>query len=100
MNTPPENDKHLPLSSNEIAAFAELLDTIGDRTDFPLELEALDGLICALHCAPRPIEPGEYLPAVLGEDDMAAFSSTAHCAVCMGIFNCRWHDIGVAWALA
>ena len=98
MNTPPDNDSYAPLSLDEIAAFAELLDEIGDRTDFPLELEALDGLICALHCAPRPIEPGEYLPALLGEDYMAAFSSATQCAEFMDFFNRRWHDVGAALA--
>ncbi len=98
MNTPSENDKCMPLSPEEIATFAELLDTIGDRTDFPLELEALDGLICALHCAPRPIKPAEYLTALLGEDYMAAFSSTTQCAEFMDFFNRRWHDVGAALA--
>lgn len=87
-----------PLSSAEITAFAELLDSIGDQTGFPLELEALDGFIAALHCSPREITPAEYLPVLLGEDYQDAFTSTPQFAEFIDYFNRRWHDVAACLA--
>lgn len=88
----------MPLSPAEITAFAELLDSIGDQTDFPLELEALDGFITALHCSPRALAPAEYLPVLLGEDYLGAFASTPQFAEFIAYFNRRWHDVAACLA--
>lgn len=88
----------IPLSNAEITAFAELLDTIGDQTDFPLELEALDGFIVALHCSPRALTATEYLPLLFGENYLDTFASTPQFSEFISFFNRRWHDVAASLA--
>ncbi|MCD8517789.1 MAG: UPF0149 family protein [Burkholderiaceae bacterium] len=54
-----------PLSETEI----EVLDTFLSELSGPIRsLEGLDGLVCALTCAPTQVDYDEYMAAVLGGD--------------------------------
>ena len=54
-----------PLSETEI----EVLDTFLSELSGPIRsLEGLDGLICALSCAPTQLDYDQYMSAVLGTD--------------------------------
>lgn len=55
-----------PMSEAEIDRLAELLDRYGDA-DTGLNIEALDGYLCALAVAPVAIAPAQYLPGIWGE---------------------------------
>jgi uncharacterized protein len=85
-----------PLSNAEIDEFAELIETLEDHTDFPLDLEALDGFITALICSPRLVMPGEYLPHLFGEDPGSAFADPAQFIRFMGFFTRRWNTVAQA----
>ena len=57
-----------PLSETEI----DTLDSFLSELSGPIRsLEGLDGLICALTCAPTPVDYDQYMSAVLGADAFA-----------------------------
>lgn len=94
--TQPSVNLDQPLSNDEIDAFAELIETLEDQTDFPLDLEALDGFITALICSPRLVMPSEYLPHLFGEDLEAAFPDPAQFTRFMSFFTRRWNSVAQA----
>jgi uncharacterized protein len=85
-----------PLSDDELAAYDDLLQTLSERADMPLSLESLDGFCAALFVAPRLVMPSEYLPVLLGEDDMSVFADEAELNLFMNCFNRRWNEIARA----
>jgi len=87
-----------PLSDDELAAYADLIQDISERADLPLSLEGIDGFATALLVAPRLIMPGEYFPVLLGEDGMAVFKDEAELGLFMDGFNRRWNEIARALA--
>ncbi len=61
----PNRPSAQPLSETEI----DILDTfLSERTGPIRSLEGLDGMVCALTCAPTPVDCDQYLGAVLGAD--------------------------------
>ncbi len=54
-----------PLSDEEIDQLSDFLKEIGPSA---LNMEAVDGLFCALICGPEVVPPSEYLPEIWGED--------------------------------
>ena len=58
-------DLNTPLSEDEMQTLDMFLANLdGEVPSF----EALDGLFCALRCAPTLVPPSGYLPVILGED--------------------------------
>jgi len=59
-------DLNQPLTEEEIDTLDAFLASLdGEIPSF----EALDGLFCALRCAPTMVMPSHYLPVILGDDD-------------------------------
>lgn len=68
MAKPSKNPVAGPLTETEI----DTLDTFLSGLTGPIRsLEGLDGLVCALTCAPTKINYKQYMSAVLGEDGFA-----------------------------
>lgn len=85
-----------PLTDDEIATFAALLDDVSERTEQGLSLEHVDGFITALICGPRRITPDEYFPVLLGETGLAIFKDTDDGDQFMSLFNRRWNQVAHA----
>lgn len=88
------------LSDDEIAALADLVDLIDERTDVPVSLEGLDGFVTALTCSPRAIPPEEYFPVLFDRDDGldAIFEDEADMARFLALFERRRNEIARALA--
>ncbi len=87
-----------PLSNDELAAYADLIQDISARADLPLSLEGVDGFATALLVAPRLIMPSEYFPVLLGENGIDVFQDEAELTLFMDCFNRRWNEIARALA--
>lgn len=82
------NIKANPLTVAELESFDEFLSGLhGDIQSF----EALDGLFCALICAPRLVLPSEYLEVIMGEED--AFKNPKHASEVMALMARHWNTI-------
>lgn len=55
-----------PLSEEDIDTLDAFLASLDSEV---ASFEALDGLFCALNCAPTLVSPSDYLPVILGGDD-------------------------------
>jgi uncharacterized protein len=73
----PAKNQNAPLTEDDIATLADLLDEAAGRTDAPLSLEGMDGFITALQCAPRPVAEEDFLPVLFGQDDPATLFDNA-----------------------
>ena len=85
-----------PLTEDEMATFAALLEDVSERTEQGLSLEHVDGFITALICGPRLIAPDEYFPVLLGETGLAIFKDTDEVEQFMSLFNRRWNQVARA----
>jgi uncharacterized protein len=92
----PQNNPNLPLTDDEIALFAALLEDLSDRTEQGLSLEHVDGFISALICSPRLIMPSEYFPVLFGEKGLAIFSDEHEINTFMSLYNRRWNQVARA----
>jgi uncharacterized protein len=77
-----------PLSDEEFDELSEFLKRIGPS---PLNLEAVDGLFCALICGPEVVLPSEYLSQIWGEDFV--FDNQEDVARIMGLLMRHWNTI-------
>lgn len=84
---------HKPLSDEDMARFAALLEDVSERTEQGLSLEHVDGFITALICGPRQILPAEYFPVLLGEGGWGIFDNAAQVAVFQSFFHRRWNQV-------
>jgi uncharacterized protein len=76
------------LSDEELDQLSDLLKTLGPSA---LNLEAVDGLFCALICGPEVVLPSEYLPRIWGED--AVFDKQEDVDRIMGLLIRHWNMI-------
>lgn len=61
-------DLNAPLDEADI----DTLDDFLAALEGPLvSFEALDGLFCALHCAPTMVMPSQYMDVIMGDQDFA-----------------------------
>jgi len=77
-----------PLSDEEIDQLSDFLKEIGPSA---LNMEAVDGLFCALICGPEVVPPSEYLPEIWGEDFV--FDHQEDVALIMGLLMRHWNTI-------
>lgn len=95
---PPKN-QNTPLSEEDIATLADLIDEAATRTDAPLSLEGLDGFITALQCAPRLMDEQDYFLELFGQADPATlFADAAEYTRFQALFARRWKEIARALA--
>lgn len=102
--TPPLPALVSPEMFDEIDA---ILDELRTRNDETPQWEFCEGVLAALVCCRRAIEPDEYLELLLGvapqgeEDDEryeGSFADAAQRARFMEIWNARWSEIATALA--
>ncbi len=97
MARPPSLDRlNAPLTDEEMATFAGLLEDVSERTEQGLSLEHVDGFITALICGPRLITPDEYFPVLFGEAGLAIFKDAGEVEQFMSLFNRRWNQVARA----
>src|SRR4051794_28147454 len=77
-----------PLSDQELDELSHFLEGTGSSA---LNLEAVDGLFCALICGPEAIPPSEYLPEIWGEDFV--FDNQENVSRIMGLLMRHWNTI-------
>jgi uncharacterized protein len=77
-----------PLSDEELDQLSDFLKETGSSA---LNLEAVDGLFCALICGPEAVPPSEYLPEILGEDFV--FDNQEDVSRIMGLLMRHWNTI-------
>ncbi len=62
-----------------------------------MSLEELDGFFAALHCCPELVLPSEYLPEVLGGDELDnedLFLNEEHAKLILGLIMDHWNTVG------
>lgn len=95
----PATDPNAPLSDEDIAELADLLDDAATRTDAPLSLEGFDGFMTALHCGPRAIDEADYLAELFGHVDPASlFGGADAYRRFRTLYTRRWKHIARALA--
>ena len=85
-----------PLADDELAAYDDLLQRVGERAGVPLTVEGFDGFVTALIVAPRVVMPSEYFPVLLGDAGPGVFADEAELALFTDSFQRRWNEIARA----
>jgi len=83
-------DLNQPLSEDDIDTLDAFLASLDSEV---MSFEALDGLFCALHCAPTPVSPSEYLPVILGSDD--GFEDLEQARQILTLVTRHWNTVGL-----
>jgi uncharacterized protein len=87
-----------PLSYDEIDDLADFLD--GLPSPEAMNIERLDGFLCALFVGPDPVMPSEYWPYIVGsdmdEDSEPAFETVEHANAIMQLVARHWNTIAQA----
>src|SRR5450631_579085 len=78
------------LSEAEIEQLADRLEANDDPDT--LTLEGVDGLFCALIASPRIVMPNEYLPTILGAEEIA-FTDLEDANATMSLLMRYWNSI-------
>jgi uncharacterized protein len=77
-----------PLSEEELDQLSDFLTKMGPSA---LNLEAVDGLFCALICGTEMVLPSEYLPQIWGEEFV--FDSQSDVDRVIGLLMRHWNTI-------
>ena len=81
-------DLNTPLSEDDMQTLDMFLANLdGEVPSF----EALDGLFCALRCAPTLVPPSGYLPVLLGEDD--GFEDEDQARTMLTLITRHWNTV-------
>jgi uncharacterized protein len=81
-------DLNTPLSEDDMQTLDMFLANLdGEVPSF----EALDGLFCALRCAPSLVPPSGYLPVLLGEDD--GFEDEDQARTMLTLITRHWNTV-------
>ena len=81
-------DLNTPLSEDDMQTLDMFLANLdGEVPSF----EALDGLFCALRCAPTLVPPSGYLPVILGEDD--GFEDADQARTMLTLITRHWNTV-------
>lgn len=89
------------MSSLDTALSDEELDRLADfllslKSPQAMNIEQLDGFVCALIAGPDLVMPGEYWPHVIGataEDSEPSFDSLEHAEAVMNLLMRHWNTI-------
>jgi uncharacterized protein len=79
------------LSDSELGTLSDFLDSI----DTAMDVERLDGFLCALVAGPDTVLPSEYWPVVLGRDpaESASFATLDQAQQILGLMMKHWNAI-------
>lgn len=84
-----------PLSDDELDQLTEFLDDLPSPT--AMNIERMDGFLCALVVGPELVMPSEYWPHILGgghpEEHGPAFDSIEQAQTIMSLFTRHWNSI-------